>query len=145
MFKFFALYRGLFYALLILVILLLSYVGTGCNSKQEPQVNRQSLMAASGKHNISLDDAMRFTKNFRTGVVAGTILAESFESSAIRELIDQKGCAGIRIYNGKKDDGTLAFVLVATDSSGEDMTAGLLLETGWPCPPICPNNSVLNK
>jgi hypothetical protein len=145
MFTSFALCRELFYALLILVILLLSYVGTGCNSKQEPQVNRQSLMAVSGKHNISLDDAVRLTKNFRTSAPSAAVLAESFDGVSIRELLDQKDCVGVRIYYGKKDDGSPALVLVGTDSTGEDMTAGMLLETGWPCPPICPNKSALNK
>lgn len=145
MFKFSALHGATMYALFILLFLLLSLVAIGCNNKTETQGESQPRLAASANHTISLDDAIKLTRNFRSSIPPDSVRAESFSVDAIRNLINQKDCAGVRIYYGKKDDGKPALVLVGTDSTGEDMTAGLIIETGWPCPPICPQNSPLNK
>jgi hypothetical protein len=67
-----------------------------------------------------------------------------FHAKAIHDLMAQPGCSGIRIYHGRKDDGTVAMVLVGVDASGNDMSSGVLLEEHYPCPPICPDPDGLN-
>ncbi|HEV8539045.1 MAG TPA: hypothetical protein VGR15_09035 [Bacteroidota bacterium] len=90
-------------------------------------------------HNISLQDAATLTRNFRnsTGNNENTILGEYFGKDALASALSQENCIGLRIYYGMRDDGTPVLVLIGVDPSGNDMTAGLVLENGFPCPPVC--------
>lgn len=113
----------------------------------------QVLMAPAGQgqpqytghenHSISLADAIRFTKNYRDTMPAGSLLAEYFGKDAIQSILSQSGCVGLRIYNGKNDAGSVVFVLVGVDSRGQDLTSGPLGEWGFPCPPFCDTAKVL--
>ena len=66
-----------------------------------------------------------------------------FPREVIEQLLAQKGCAGIRFYFGTKQDGTMALVLVGVDENEKDMTAGVLIEDHFPCPPFCDATSSL--
>ena len=72
-------------------------------------------------------------------------IAEAFGKNAIEQLLGQPDCVGIRIYNGRKSDGSQALVIVGVSSSGSDMVNGKLLDTGFPCPPICDVTSPLTQ
>ncbi len=95
-------------------------------------------------HSISLSDAAKLTRNFRDAQPAPGILSHYFGKSALSGLLGQSGCVGIRIYNARKDDGTEALVMVGVISSGDDLEDGEILEWGLPCPPFCPQSSVLS-
>ena len=59
------------------------------------------------------------------------------------KLLQQKDCAALRVYQGVDDKGHRAPILVGVDSTGKDLTGGLLLQMGFPCPPYCDDASAL--
>ena len=96
-------------------------------------------------HSITLTEAATLTRNFRTTAPSNTVLGEFFGRDAIFGILNQTGAVGVRIYYGKKDDGTPVLVLVGVTAEGQDLTGGPLAEIGYPCPPICPGGSALKQ
>ncbi len=100
-------------------------------------------------HRIRLSDATTLTAAWRKSA-PGDIKAGMFARAAVEEILAVPGCAGLRIYPGRKPDGRLAFVLVPTDSAGNDLlipdTSGepLIQEECVPCPPLCSETNALN-
>jgi hypothetical protein len=95
-------------------------------------------------HSISLNDAANFTSNYRNSVItAPYIYGAYFGKSAIQAILNQTGCVGIRIYNAKKTDGSLNYVIVGVNSNGDDMEDNDLAEHGIGCPPFCSAQSKL--
>jgi len=93
--------------------------------------------------NVTLAFAQNLTANFRSATASGTILGEYFSTDAVKGILSQPGCVGVRIYYGKKTDGTPALVLVGVDQSDSDLSGGTICETGFPCPPWCDATSPL--
>ncbi len=93
---------------------------------------------------ISLTDAIALTGNYRKTAAPGGVLGECFGRDAILSILNQPGAAGIRIYYGRKSDGTPALVLVGINGTYQDMTGGTLIERGWPCPPVCDSTGHLS-
>jgi len=63
-----------------------------------------------------------------------------FGKDHIENILAQPGCKGVRIYYGKQgplstDDPQM--IIVGTDIDGNDMSAGHVLDMGYPCPDIC--------
>lgn len=96
-------------------------------------------------HRISSAEAGKLTANFRGNVPAGTVCGYFFGGETIRRILAQEGCVGIRIYYGRRDDGTSALVLVGVDGQENDLTAGEVAEFGKPCPPFCGKTNALNS
>ena len=80
-------------------------------------------------------------------------LSETFNRGAIDALLAVTNCAGIRIYYGMDEDDKVHAVLVAVNSSNEDLLPGnsleenedpIIVELGQRCPPTCPPTSDLN-
>jgi hypothetical protein len=94
---------------------------------------------------ISLGEAVKFTHAFQERNPEAT-KAYYAEKKLVESLLQQIGCAGIRIYNGYDPDSNKAnLVLVGVDKNGNDMTEGIILENLKFCPPDCPKNSSLMK
>ena len=132
---------------IILSIILLSLFCQDVKAQQQPgQTNSQQLWTGHENHKVTLQYGASLTKNFRkmTDASTSTILGEYFGKDALVEALNQEHCVGLRIYYGKKDDGTPALVLVGVDGSGSDMTQGLVLEDGLPCPPFCWEDGALS-
>ncbi|HMG16081.1 MAG TPA: hypothetical protein VK590_11575 [Saprospiraceae bacterium] len=70
--------------------------------------------------------------------------AFGFGKDKIQDILDQSGCVGIRIYNGIDENGNKNVIVIATDSNGDDMTSGLVLDLSAPCPNMCAPNNALN-
>lgn len=96
-------------------------------------------------HFISLGQAIRMTGLYRLSIPEGMPVSETFQLTSINALLSQPGFTALRIYYGKKTDGTIHAILAGVNEKGEDMTEGVLLEEGDRCPPICPPDSSLNK
>jgi len=94
---------------------------------------------------ISLSDAVTLTRNFRISSPSTTVYGEYFSKDAIQGMLAQTAAVGIRVYYGRKSDGTPVLVLVAVNANGQDMSAGLLTEDGLPCPPICDTTKTLSR
>lgn len=96
-------------------------------------------------HSITLEEAAQLTAKYRQGVGEKAIKGGFFGKTALKNIIDQKGCVGIKFYYGQNGDGKPCLVLVGADASDNDMTSGLLAERQLPCPPYCGVNNVLNS
>ena len=96
-------------------------------------------------HRIPLAAAAALTRRFREQDPKAE-RAGMFPREVYDRILAQKGCAGIRIYYGRDENGKMALVLVGIDANGNDMTAGELDEFQFPCPPFCTDGggSVLN-
>lgn len=125
------------WASLIPIILLLSLLLLDRYSGSATQGGGQTVMTGSENHSISLTDAISLTRNFRLTAPPGSPIAEALGKNAIREVLDQSDCVGLKIYFGRRDDGTPTLVLVGVSSSGADMINGKILDMTWPCPPFC--------
>jgi len=105
-------------------------------------------------HTISLAVAAEYTRRHRTaGSPGGTMEAAkagakepngaSFHADQVLKLLQQPGCSGLRIYYGRDSKGEKAMVLVGVNAEGKDMTSGIMMELGLPCPPFCDPDSAL--
>jgi hypothetical protein len=82
--------------------------------------------------------------------------SETFNRTAIDQLLALPGCVGIRIYSGLDDESKLHSILVGVNEKGEDLIIpstttsltedgdGEVVEDGMRCPPNCPPTSTLN-
>ena len=97
------------------------------------------------KHAVALDEAARYVQNFRKNPVAPAVHGGYFGRDIFEQILAQPGAVGIRYYYAATDDGTPTLVLVAVDSTGDDMVKGVVAEHGLPCPPYCPSTTILSK
>jgi len=101
-------------------------------------------MAFTGNenHNIGLDDATRFTAAYREA--EGEIfLGGFFGKEAIKSILDQDNCVGLRIYNAINDNDNRTFVVVGVSADSKDIASGRLAEFAIGCPPNCDPESPL--
>ena len=128
-------------------------------------MNQSNLIPIGGSHFISLETAETLTSYYRS--MRETILAsgyknknvlplsETFSVADIKDLIEQPGCTGFRIYYGmKEEDDTVHAVMVAVNEDNEDIIfsessklsgENIIIEEGQRCPVICPPSSPLNS
>jgi hypothetical protein len=92
---------------------------------------------------ITIEEAVKFTENYRNSEKAEAIKAEFIGKESLAEMLNQDECVGIRFYFGRHDNGNLNIVAVGCDENGEDLYEGIILEKIEPCPPFCPSNSPL--
>jgi hypothetical protein len=91
-------------------------------------------------HSISLQDAVALTSRYQQRN-PNAVKAEFFGRDAIKAILDQEGCVGIRIYYGLDENGKNHLVLVGADADENDLHEGVLAERAQQCPPICPTNN----
>jgi hypothetical protein len=88
---------------------------------------------------------VKLIENFKNAPGVPTIKGGYFARNIFDMILSQPGCAGVRYYYAKKDDGTATIVLVGVDASGNDIAQGVLGDDSWPCPPYCGAPNQLNK
>lgn len=83
-------------------------------------------------------------------------ICETFNATAVQELLNLPGCTGFRIYYGMDEAGQVHAILCGANEKGEDLYLpsqsgyglkdgeGDVLENGQKCPPECPPVSPLN-
>ena len=134
-------YRTIFVVTLVVAIALsLLYLASGSMR----HVEAQQQTGISGGAQISLQAAMNMISSYRAAS-AGALQGEYFSNGALQMLINQKGSVGVRMYYGRKTDGTQTLVLVGVDAGGHDLTAGPIMDNGFPCPPFCDGTSILGR
>ena len=106
-------------------------------------------------HTISLAIAAEYTRRHRTTGDTGGLEAtaqggrgtvengHAFHADQVLKLLQQEGCTALRIYHARNNKGERAMVLVGVDATGKDMTGGIMMELGLPCPPFCDPESAL--
>lgn len=107
-------------------------------------------------HQITLQQAVEYTTNYRENPVKDAPLSETYDAASVIALLNQQGCQSFRLYLGRKSDQRICTVLVAVDANGNDILPptgnialaddeGIILEDAIQCPPICPTPSPLNQ
>lgn len=94
---------------------------------------------------INLTTASAMTKAYRDAN-PGQILGHFFGKKILEDILAQTGCVGIRVYYGL--EGTAAtkeLVLVGVDSSGNDLTSGVLGDRSFKSPPYTGTTNSLNS
>ena len=95
-------------------------------------------------HRISLDAAAARTRAYQAAKISGVKGAAAHKDQVL-ELLNQKGCVGLRVYFGLDADGVPTPVLTGIDAADNDLTDGVILEQLWPCPPFCGGDNALNS
>ncbi len=102
-------------------------------------------------HKVDLKAAAEQARAYRKEPATKNDMAGAFLADAVRRVLDQKGCVGLRYYMAKKKpesaEGTEeinTMVLVGVDGDGNDMTGGEILNTPFNCPPWCSDPNDLN-
>lgn len=126
----------------IFCVIVLSFMDSGGSGRA--QVMAPAPLTGHEDHHITLEDAATLTRNFRAAAPQGAVLGEVFGSDAVRTLLNAPGSIGIRIYYGRKSDGTPVLILAGVDENGADITAAGVMEIGIPCPPVCDMASPLS-
>jgi hypothetical protein len=115
---------------------------------------------------ISLEAAVALTQRYRKAAPSSEH-GGFYWGDHIDQVLRQPGCVGIRYYHGLGEDGSYQIVLVGVDGEGNDIVKvegsgsgrvtravaklaarvqqdAVILDTHFPCPPLCPQNSPLN-
>lgn len=96
-------------------------------------------------HDISLAEAAEMTARFRDTISAGDKIGGFFGKTAIKNILQQEGCVGIRYYYGLDGNDKPVLVLVGVDANGDDLYQGNLAEVSFPCPTYCSTANELNS
>ena len=95
-------------------------------------------------HTISLQDAAVLTKRYRDANI-NAAKGGFFGEDAIKDILNQPGCVGIRYYFALDVANVLKVVLVGTDANENDLVNGEIAEFSVMCPTICGINNPLNS
>lgn len=94
---------------------------------------------------ITLTVASDLTSNWRGGG-NGDIKGYFFGKDKLQYLLDETGSEGIRMYFGETATGEKTLVLVAANSSEDDIIkGGKILDVAVPCPDRCGRSNDLNS
>jgi hypothetical protein len=103
-----------------------------------------------GDQFVSVSDAAGAAARFRAAN-PDAVHSWLFSRGILDVLLDQPGCVGIRVYRGLGLDGTEMILVVGADQDGVSMVPedleepSLIGEEGWPCPPFCASDTVLDR
>lgn len=96
-------------------------------------------MAFTGneEHVVTFQEAKALKDNYQESAGVEDILAFYYGKTFLLSVLNQQGCVGIRVYNGRKEDGKLELVIVGVNADGDDITDGIMGNRSVPCPPHC--------
>lgn len=96
------------------------------------------------KHEVPLDSAVRYIKNFTMNPSVPNIQSGFFNRNTIEKIFAQNKCMGMRYYYAKLNNGVHTLVVVGVDSLGNDIENGIIAQQIVPCPPLCSTPNKLN-
>lgn len=105
-----------------------------------------SFYPPASEQEISTATAVELITNYRKTIPAGSegqagIKAAAAGAEAIKKVLEQENCAGIRMYYAIDEKGSKTIVLVGTDADGNDLSEGIKLDRNVICPHQCDNNN----
>ncbi len=115
------------------------------NDAEQTKKEAKAMFTGHEDHSISLDQAIQFTKNFRTNHPYAQANSGVFGKDAMLKILNQEDVVALRLYYGEFDDGRPNMVVVGVTEDGNDKYEGELAELWFPCPPFCPYESPLNE
>lgn len=89
---------------------------------------------------ITLQEGIDLTKRYQQ-LFPGGIKGVYISKSSLETLLGQTDAVGVRIYFALTANLKLTSVIVAVKADGSDISAGVILDKGSPCPPSCDINS----
>lgn len=92
---------------------------------------------------ISLDEGANMTSRYREEN-PNEIKGHFFGKDILKEILNQDGCMGIRMYYGINEKGEKELVIVGADSDQNDMLE-IVGDISLPCPSRCGNSNGLNS
>lgn len=95
-------------------------------------------------HDFPLDTASEWTANYRKAN-PNQINAHAFGKNAIKKILAQDNCIGLRIYYALDENGVKQLIVVGVDANANDLYEGLIAERSMPCPPLCGTKNPLNS
>lgn len=110
---------------------------TPCGLSQEARVSLE--FDVHRDHRISKERITGLVKAFQSQARPDELHASMYHRSAFEYVLDQLGCAGIRIYLAQHDDGHYCMVMVGVDAAGADLTGkdARYAQNSHDCPPYC--------
>lgn len=76
---------------------------------------------------------------------AGELVPSAYGVNIFKDILAQKGCAGLRFYPGVDAKGAVTLMFCGVDIEGNDILKGIIGDTPWKCPPYCGDiNGVFN-
>ncbi len=98
---------------------------------------------ADGPHAITLAEAAQMTARARQ---LGLLPVEAwlFQRDAFDQILAQPGVTGLRFYIGADAGNAPTLIAVGTTADGSDLTTGVVVDFGEPCPPLCDPVSALH-
>ncbi|XOV69346.1 MAG: hypothetical protein ACFHU9_09190 [Fluviicola sp.] len=93
---------------------------------------------------ITLSEAAQMTAAWRSDFPNST-KGVKVDKEKVLDILNQEGCAGIRMYFAENSDGEKTLVLVGTDSGGNDLFNGMIVDKLSKCPNDCPDPNPLNS
>ena len=103
-----------------------------------PKGGRRIIFSGLENHDISLELASKWTKNFRTeNPDPNAIKAHFFGKDCITKILEQEECVGIRMYYSIDDTEKKHLILVGVKEDGGDLYNGLIADRSFTCPPYC--------
>ncbi|GAB5417054.1 MAG: hypothetical protein Crog4KO_19200 [Crocinitomicaceae bacterium] len=102
-------------------------------------------MAFNGKEGgaISIEQGADMTARYRDDN-PGDIKGHFYGKDILKQLLNQEGAMGIRIYYGIDENGKKELVLVSADADEND-NLDLVVDLSQPCPPDCGAANDLNS
>jgi len=95
-------------------------------------------------HSISLLEAAQLTAKYRASHPTA-IKGFYFSKTAIKNILSQPECLGIRIYFGEDDTNNPKLLIAGVEANEDDISAGLIAEFGLACPLNCGIPNALNS
>ncbi len=94
---------------------------------------------------ITLAEGSKMTAAYRANISTGDTIALAVGKNLVNSILGQTGCMGIRMYFALDKDENKQLVLVGVDANGDDMTAGVIVDKAYLCPPTCSQKNPLNS
>lgn len=88
---------------------------------------------------ITLEDATKWIKNWRTNLPKEPAKAHLIQKQALLDVMAPADVVAVRAYMAIDDDGVQKVVLVGVDANGQDLIddSHILVDKSYPCPPNC--------
>jgi len=93
---------------------------------------------------VTLPEAADWAKRYRTSNPEA-IKASFYGINKINDVLNQPDVVGIRFYNGEDQNGLNNLILVGVDANEDDVTSGVIMESGKMCPNQCGVSNQLNS
>jgi hypothetical protein len=109
--------------LVMVVLVLFIYPSTDSRIQAGQSNNGKNVAALTNVRQIS--------------VSSEAVIAHYFGKDVVEKIMKQPGCVSVRMYYGKRTNGTTGFNFIGVDKYGKDVAPTSIAGPGSYCPPYC--------